>query len=370
VGYTGSQGYTGSFGLGLTTDQTSTVTLSTGFKFIPETDGLQDLGSPTNRFGKLYVAGQTIDIGGTTLSVDPNGGGLIIQTSTGTAETLSVGKISLGDSLALESTGTLVKISATGTSLIIDADIVDLRGLVTTATITATNILVSGITSATSTSSGALQVVGGVGIGGDLYVGGTIVSKRLVIEYTTVTTTSVTTDDVFTTTNDTNSTGTNTGALVIAGGAGIGKDVNIGGKLYVNGQTVSLAETESTGTTSGALVISGGVGIAKDVYVGGKLYVQGQSIDLNGAEISSDGTSVTFPNVTLAANGVLTFANGTVQKSKAPQMYTNADAAAGLTIDDMIPGDFYYDDVTESIFIMVDTGLGYNNLLDLTVRAA
>ena len=51
-------------------------------------------------------------------------------------------------------------------------------------------------------------------------------------------------------------------------------------------------------------------------------------------------------------------------------MYTNADAATGLTIDDMFPGDFYYDDVTESIFIMVDTGLGYNNLLDLTVRAA
>ena len=106
------------------------------------------------------------------------------------------------------------------------------------------------------------------------------------------------------------------------------------------------------------------------MYVGGKLYLQGQSIDLNGSEISSDGTSVTFPNVTLAANGVLTFANGTVQKSKAPQMYTNADAANGLSIDDLLPGDFYYDDVTESIFIMVDTGLGYNSLLDLTVRAA
>ena len=138
----------------------------------------------------------------------------------------------------------------------------------------------------------------------------------------------------------------------------------------VNGQTVGLAVTQSTGTSSGALVISGGVGIAKDVYVGGKLYVEGQSIDLNGTEISSDGTSVTFPNVTLGANGVITFADGTVQKTKAPQMYTNADAAAGLSIDDLLPGDFYYDDVTESIFIMVDTGLGYNNLLDLTVRAA
>ena len=123
-------------------------------------------------------------------------------------------------------------------------------------------------------------------------------------------------------------------------------------------------------TSSGALVISGGVGIAKDVYIGGKLYLQGQSIDLNGAEISSNGTSVTFPNLTLGASGVITFADNTVQKTKAPQMYTNADAANGLSIADLVPGDFYYDDVTESIFIMVDTGLGYNNLLDLTVRAA
>ena len=50
-------------------------------------------------------------------------------------------------------------------------------------------------------------------------------------------------------------------------------------------------------------------------------------------------------------------------------MYTNADAALGLTIDDLLPGDFYYDDGTESIFIMIDTGFGYNNLLDITVRA-
>ena len=81
-------------------------------------------------------------------------------------------------------------------------------------------------------------------------------------------------------------------------------------------------------------------------------------------------SSVIFANLTLATDGVITYADGTTQKSKAPQMYTNADAAAGLSIDDMSPGDFYYDDVTESIFIMVDTGLGYNNLLDLTVRAA
>ena len=77
-----------------------------------------------------------------------------------------------------------------------------------------------------------------------------------------------------------------------------------------------------------------------------------------------------FANLTLDTDGVITFADGSTQRTKAPQMYTNADAAEGLSIDDLLPGDFYYDDVTESIFIMVDTGLGYNSLLDLTVRAA
>jgi len=42
---------------------------------------------------------------------------------------------------------------------------------------------------------------------------------------------------------------------------------------------------------------------------------------------------------------------------------------SGITLDDLKPGDYYYDDTTESIYIMIDTGLGYNQLLDLTVRA-
>ena len=42
-----------------------------------------------------------------------------------------------------------------------------------------TQLFVSGTNSATSTTTGALQVVGGVGIGGNLYVGGTIFGGTL-----------------------------------------------------------------------------------------------------------------------------------------------------------------------------------------------
>ncbi len=113
------------------------------------------------------------------------------------------------------------------------------------------------------------------------------------------------------------------------------------------------------------------------------LFLSGTTIDIGGTTIfidsenelsiknaNGDYQSLKINNLLLGAGGNVVYSDGSVQVTKAPRMYTNADAAAGLTIEDLMPGDFYYDDGTESIFIMVDTGLGYNNLLDLTVRAA
>jgi len=76
-----------------------------------------------------------------------------------------------------------------------------------------------------------------------------------------------------------------------------------------------------------------------------------------------------FDTITINQDGSVIFGDGSEQFTKAPRIYTNADAELGLSIDDLVPGDYYYDDTTESIYIMIDTGLGYNQLLDLTVRA-
>jgi hypothetical protein len=134
------------------------------------------------------------------------------------------------------------------------------------------------------------------------------------------------------------------------------------------------------------------------------------------------GVAVTpsFDTVTINQDGYIVFPDGTRQFTKPPRIYTNADALqgiqwssqgeddgvswffvdtvatsanlpvdyqgatgdvilvqdtnevymwVGITLDDLLPGDYYYDDSTESIYIMIDTGLGYNQLLDLTVRA-
>ena len=122
------------------------------------------------------------------------------------------------------------------------------------------NIIITSNTAATSTTTGALQVVnGGVGIGGNLYVGGEIVATKLTIQLTTVTTTLVQTDDIISTYNYTNATSTITGALQVAGGAGIGRDLWVGGNITVLGTInasitgVSTTATNIAGGTAGQL---------------------------------------------------------------------------------------------------------------------
>lgn len=58
----------------------------------------------------------------------------------------------------------------------------------------------------------------------------------------------------------TESTGTNTGALMVVGGAGIAGNTNIGGNTSI------LSTVTSTSTLTGALTISGGVGVQGNVY--------------------------------------------------------------------------------------------------------
>jgi hypothetical protein len=66
---------------------------------------------------------------------------------------------------------------------------------------------------------------------------------------------------------------------------------------------------------------------------------------------------------------VLTFSDGTIQRSKSARLFNTSDLEnEGITTDDFLPGDFFYDTNTQSIFIMIDTGEGFWKLLDITVR--
>ena len=122
-------------------------------------------------------------------------------------------------------------------------------------------------TESTSPTTGALTVAGGAGIGSDLYVGGDgVVEETLQVQSTT------------------ESTSPTTGALTVAGGAGIGSDLYVGGDGVVEETLQVQSTTDSNDCDQGALVVAGGVGIGKkltvcgdatlkqDVYVDGKVY--------------------------------------------------------------------------------------------------
>ena len=138
-----------------TTDTNVTITsyanVTTGHH-LPGANVTYNLGSPTQRWGTLYLAGNTIDMAGATI-------GAINGVMTLTNQ--SGGSFTVSGSAPGQSTGTFGNIIAN-----------------------------SGIAS-TSTTSGALQVIGGTGISGNLYVGGNLVvaGTQTFLSTETVTTT-------------------------------------------------------------------------------------------------------------------------------------------------------------------------------------
>ena len=161
-------------------------------------------------------------------------------------------------------TSTLGGVIADGTTITIDTDgvISSIGGSTATqfngGTIT-TALIIDNNTSATSTNSGALQVVGGAGIGGDVHIGGTTAGAI------------------------------GAGALTVAGGAYIyGVIYTYGGVTApggdFSGRSASFtadssisSNTVSTSTNSGALTVAGGVGVGGSVYANG-LYSNGYQV--------------------------------------------------------------------------------------------
>ena len=136
-------------------------------------------------------------------------------------------------------------------------------------------------TDASSTTTGSVQIDGGVGIVKKLFVG----------------------DDTQIL-GTTESTGKDNGALIVEGGVGIEKNLNVGGATNIDGRLDVNDGTESTNTTSGAAVIDGGLGLAKNLNVGGSSVIAGR-LDVDDATQStsiSDGAIVVDGGVGIAKN--------------------------------------------------------------------
>ena len=196
-------------------------------------------------------------------------------------------------------------------------------------------LTLAGTTAATSTNSGALQVFGGVGIGGTLYIGSLradattsattwgIYYNPATKELTTATASSgggtvasgTGTTTTFIIQNSTLSTSTNSGALQVWGGVGIGGGIYVGNNSTFTGQTFINNATVSNATNTGALqVVNGGIGVGGSIYAGGQLTLNGLGaaqfiIDTSGNITHSNG------DITLTAGGGWGAGRGYIQLS-------------------------------------------------------
>jgi hypothetical protein len=131
-------------------------------------------------------------------------------------------------------------------------------------------VTVASRVASTSTTTGALVVQGGLGVGGDLNVNGTITANQLTIQYTTITSVSTVIDDVTRITNNTQSINTQTGALVVTGGVGIGQDLYVGGVIHgslAGGSGASIVNDPSSSVTRYLGFVQTSTGGLSNLYV-------------------------------------------------------------------------------------------------------
>ena len=127
----------------------------------------------------------------------------------------------------------------------------------------------------TGTGYGSIVVSGGVGINKSAYIGGNLtvdgssayfansvyINNKNGIGRTVLSMTDFSSNVVFHSTTESTSTGN--GSVVVFGGIGIGGNINIQNKAFVN------STYDSYSTNTGSLVVSGGVGINGNVYANG-----------------------------------------------------------------------------------------------------
>lgn len=257
------------------------------------------------------------------------GGGLYVGgIGTFTSLVNSLGGIASTDIVA---SGTL---GVTGTSYLADVQGTNIV-VSNTLSVTGTSVLaglttVTNTTSATSTNSGALQVLGGVGVGGslyakDLYSDGshvlTIASLNYLLQVGTDTAISTATGNVIiwntstlqsvtnrgavtsnavSITNNASASSTNSGALQVTGGAGIGGNLYVGGTIYASVTGIITTSTNLVGGTAGQVPYQTAPGVTS-------FYGPGTS----GNVLVSNGTGAPSYNNTLVLTGTTSATNTT-----------------------------------------------------------
>ena len=209
--------------------------------------------------------------GNTLSSIDSNGSVTLSPNGTGTVE------ITAGNAVIVRDTTNAVS-SLSGALQVLGGISVSKDLFVHGQSTIKSDISVEGIAyakstiNATSTTSGALQVLGGIAVGRDIYVGGDISG-------TVITGSQLNIDNLRLDGNVISSTNNNGNVDITPNGNG---DVRITSGHYL----LVRDTTQSIGTNSGALQVVGGAGIARDLYVGGE--ITGSKLNIDDIVINSN----------------------------------------------------------------------------------
>ena len=210
-----------------------------------------------------------------------------LSTSTVTGSIVITGGVGVGGSINVGGTSTIAGAVILTTSTY--QDFVNLQGVTNGGNSTTNAIIITNATSATNTETGALIVSGGAAIGGDLYLGGTLYSAGVPV----ITTSSLVenlsggVDIVVVSTGSGVYVFNNTSTLQTVTSRGSSTD-----QVVTFENTVYFTDTtESTGTDSGAVIISGGLGVAKRI--------NSESVQISDTVIDSTETFINTSTTTL-----------------------------------------------------------------------
>lgn len=156
-------------------------------------------------------------------------------------------------------------------------------------------MIMAGTIDSTSSISGALQLAGGAGIAKSLYVGGALnVTSTAFFTGSVTAQTNVTAGGIFSVTNSTQSTTSGTGAIITNGGLGVALNANIGQNLGVTGNSSITGNLTLTGTaafnnvTDSTTIANGAAVFAGGVGIAKSLNVGGALIVAGSTTISGN----------------------------------------------------------------------------------
>jgi acetyltransferase-like isoleucine patch superfamily enzyme len=195
---------------------------------------------------------------------------------------------------------------------------------------------ITNTTAASSTVTGALKVAGGVGIQGDLYARN-IYSNGAIV--------GTNADKITIANNQTSSTQYYLVSVTTSSGAQTATVVAGWGPIVIpaTGQVIINTNTNATSTITGALRVVGGAGIQRDLFVGGTLYVNGAAFTGTQAVSYQEFTAIAAQTTFTVSGGytvgqIDVFANGVLMNS-ADYTATNGTTVvfgSGRKVNDLV----------------------------------